>query len=52
MFNNILEENFESGFFAIVPDLAESATAAECKVWRESNVKDYKIRFIHKPSSE
>lgn len=52
MLNYILEEYFESGFFAIVSDLAESATPLDRKAWRNSEVKEYKIRFIDKPISE
>ena len=52
MLNLEIELEFESGFFAIVPDLPNSATAAERKVWRDSRVKDYKIRFIDKPTED
>jgi hypothetical protein len=39
-------------FLAIVPNLPEGSTAAERKTWRENRVKNYKIRFIDKPSMD
>ncbi|KAI2610544.1 hypothetical protein GGR54DRAFT_617386 [Hypoxylon sp. NC1633] len=50
MLHEVFEDDFESGFFAIVPDLPYEATTEERKAWRQSQVKEYKIRFIDKPT--
>ncbi len=40
------EERFEKGYFMIVPDVPDIASAKEIKQWHAIELKEHKIRIV------
>ncbi|OJD14679.1 hypothetical protein AJ78_05003 [Emergomyces pasteurianus Ep9510] len=46
MLSSVVESKFNSGLFAIVPNLPDRPSPEEIAQWQESEPKDYKLRII------
>ena len=46
LIHNQVEEKFETGLFAIVPDIQDNPTAEQVVQWQEQEPKEYKLKII------